>query len=201
MLGLKLIQVSKWVPDQLVPFSGTIQLHGDVIKWKHFPRNWPFVQRIHRSPVNSPHKGQWRGALIFSLICVWINDWVNNREAGDLRHYRAHYDVIAMYLNQCSLMSYNPRGHGLYISIYRIAWATRNCFWATIFPVPLVPGWSCVLDIIYQAKMVAAMQCFLCGSAAGFNNNWGGKANNKTSLHWPFVPWIDQTSGNASHEN
>ena len=57
--------------------------HDDVIKWKHFPRYWPFVRGIHRSPVNSPHKGQSRGALMFSLICVWINGWVNNREAGD----------------------------------------------------------------------------------------------------------------------
>ena len=71
--------------------------HDDVIKWKHFPRNWPFVRGIHRWPVNSPHKGQWRGALIFSLICVWINSWINNREAGDLRRYRAHYDVIVMH--------------------------------------------------------------------------------------------------------
>ena len=47
-------------------------------------------------PVNSPHKGQWRGALMFSLICVWINGWVNNREAGDLRRHRGHYDVIVM---------------------------------------------------------------------------------------------------------
>ena len=70
--------------------------HDDVIKWKHFPRYWPFVQGIHRSPVNSPHKGQWHGALMFSLICAWINGWINNREAGDLRHYRAHYDVIVM---------------------------------------------------------------------------------------------------------
>ena len=76
--------------------------HDDVIKWKHFPRNWPFVRGIHRSPVNSPHKGQWRGALMFSLICVWINYWVNNREAGDLIRYRAHYDVIVMLaLQQC----------------------------------------------------------------------------------------------------
>ena len=56
--------------------------HDDVIKWKHFPRYWPFVRGIHRSPVNSPHKGQWRGALMFSLICVWINGWENNRELG-----------------------------------------------------------------------------------------------------------------------
>ena len=68
----------------------------DVIKWKHFPRNWPFVRKIHRSPVNFPHKGQWRGALMFSLIYVWINDWANNREAGDLRRQHGHYDVIVM---------------------------------------------------------------------------------------------------------
>ena len=70
--------------------------HDDVIKWKHFPRYWPFVRRIHRSPVNSPHKGQWRGALMFSLICARINGWVNNSEAGDLRRYHAHCDVIVM---------------------------------------------------------------------------------------------------------
>ena len=72
--------------------------HDDVIKWKHFPRYWPFVRGIHRSPVNSPHKGQWRGALMFSLICVcaWINGWVNNCEAGDLRRHGAHYDVTVM---------------------------------------------------------------------------------------------------------
>ena len=50
----------------------------------------------HRSPVNSSHKGQWRGALMFSLICAWINGWVKNRKAGDLRRHRAHYDVSVM---------------------------------------------------------------------------------------------------------
>ena len=70
--------------------------HDDVIKWKHFPRYWPFVRRIHQSQVNSPHKGQCRGAVTFSLICVWINDWVNNREAGNLRRHNGHYDVIVM---------------------------------------------------------------------------------------------------------
>ena len=70
--------------------------HDDVIKWKHFLRYWPFVRGIHRSTVNSPHKGQWCGALMFSLICAWINGWVNNGEAGDLRPYRAHYGVTVM---------------------------------------------------------------------------------------------------------
>ena len=54
---------------------------------------------IHRSPVNSPHIGQWRRALIFSLICTRINGWVNNREAGDGRRHHAHYDVIVMNQN------------------------------------------------------------------------------------------------------
>ena len=54
------------------------------------------MAKLCRSPVNSPHKGQWRGAFMFSLICVRINGWVNNGEAGDLRGYRAHYDVIVM---------------------------------------------------------------------------------------------------------
>ena len=70
--------------------------HDDVIKWKHFPRYWPFVRGIHRGPVNSPQKGQWRGALMFSLICAWINRWVNNREVDDLRRHQAHYDIIIM---------------------------------------------------------------------------------------------------------
>ena len=71
--------------------------HDDVIKWKHFPRYSAFVRRIHRSPVNSPHKGQWHGALMFSLIFTRINGWVNKREAGDLRHYRAHHDVTVIF--------------------------------------------------------------------------------------------------------
>ena len=74
-------------------------LHDDVIKWKHFPHYWPLVWGIHRSLVNSPHKGQWHGALMFSFICTWINAHVNNREAGDLRHHCVHYDIIVMLVN------------------------------------------------------------------------------------------------------
>ena len=71
--------------------------NDDVMKWKHFPRYWPFVRGIHQSPVNSPHKGQWRGAVPFSLICASIKYWVNNCKAGDLKRHGAHYDVTAMH--------------------------------------------------------------------------------------------------------
>ena len=70
--------------------------HDDVIKMKHFPRYWPFVRWIHQSLVNSPHKGQWRVALMVSLICDWTNYWANNREADDLRRHCAHYDIPVM---------------------------------------------------------------------------------------------------------
>ena len=62
-------------------------------------------------------KGQWRGALIFSLICAWINAWVNNREAGNLRRHRAHYDVIVMdevrFVSKQASLKYHPvcEGH------------------------------------------------------------------------------------------
>ena len=46
---------------------------------------------IHRSQVNSPHEGQWRGSFMFSLISAWTNGWANHREAGHLRHHRGHY--------------------------------------------------------------------------------------------------------------
>ena len=61
-----------------------------------FLRYWPFVWGIHRSPVNSPHKGQRRWALILSLICAWTKGLINNRDAGDFRRHRAHYNVTVM---------------------------------------------------------------------------------------------------------
>ena len=85
-----------WVAGTRLGTNSNALDHDDVIKWKHFPRYWPFVRGIHRSPVNSPHKGQWRGALMFTLICVCINGWVNNCKTGDLRRNRGHYDVIVM---------------------------------------------------------------------------------------------------------
>ena len=76
--------------------SLAVPQHDDVIKWKHCPCYWPFVWGEFTGPRWFPHKSQWRGALMFSLICVRINSWENNRGGGDLRRSRAHYDVIVM---------------------------------------------------------------------------------------------------------
>ena len=80
-------------------------LHDDVIKWKkNFRVTGHLCGEFTGPPGNSPHKGQWRGALVFSLICVWINGWVNNRDAGDSKRNRPHYDVSVM----CSQHIYLP---------------------------------------------------------------------------------------------
>ena len=79
----RLVQAS-WSSDNDVAFIS----HDYVMKWKHFPRYWPLCGEIN-------HKGQWRGALMFSLICAWTNHWINKRlwDAGDLRPHRAHANV------------------------------------------------------------------------------------------------------------
>ena len=120
------------------------QYHDDVIKWKHLPRSWPFVWGIHRLPVNSLHKGQWRGALMFSLICVWINGWVNNLEACDLRRYRAHYDVTVMLFLQCIRVNdvysqiewYHVSCTGLVLGLRPAN--ERRCYFVTTSPIDRV---------------------------------------------------------------
>ena len=88
----------RWLKYFLVENKQVCLFHDDVIQWKHFPRYWPFVRGTHRSPVSSPHKGQWRGALMVSLICARINGWVNNREAGDLRRHHCDEDMCQFLL-------------------------------------------------------------------------------------------------------
>ena len=88
------------------PFGFSVLLYRRSVVWcmmtssngrNHFSRYRPFVNKIHLSLVNFPHKDQWCGALIFYLICAWTNGWVNNRDSG-LRHSRTHYDVTVVSL-------------------------------------------------------------------------------------------------------
>ena len=103
------------IPRILLVHSPALgQPHDDVIKWKHFPRHCPFMRGIRRSPFNSPHKSQYHGALMFSLICAWINGWVNHREAGDLSSLWRHCDAYNRHqgpiigLARCQLSNNRP---------------------------------------------------------------------------------------------
>ena len=164
-----------------VDFRGMLPLcvpylhsYDDVIKWKHFPRYWPFVWGIHRSRVNSPFKGKWRGALIFSLICAWINGWVNNLKTGDFRRHRAHCDVTVMVIHmhemlccaktytasseiwykQCSVfVSWHVLWVGRSYLYYRVlppCWI-KQTYGNTITPVPVKKPWNTSVNKMYQS--------------------------------------------------
>ena len=102
-----------------------------------FSASLAFVREIHRPPVNSPHKGQWRAGLMFLLICAWIYGCANNRESGDLRRHRVHYDVIVM------LNRYSPSLATEGLSVGHETWS----------PDPFVIRWSkCIGSGVPQSQ-------------------------------------------------
>ena len=76
--------------------------------WKTFHYTWwrhqmeTFSALLAICAGNSPVSGEFPSqrpvtrSFDFFLICTWINGWVNNRKAGDLRCHRVHYDVSVM---------------------------------------------------------------------------------------------------------
>ena len=133
--------------------------HDDVIKWKHFPRYWSFVRGIRRWPVNSPHKGQWRGALMFSLICAWINRWINNREASDLRRHRV---IVMTRKNICQCFWFDC----LLSVVTALNNVIVNSFWSTdgMFP----SNGTCML--LY----CALQRCATIAGCTALLINWNG---------------------------
>ena len=113
----KNFNLNKFVVSFKLIFSGNewifFRLHDDVIKWKQFPRYWPFVRGIHRSRWIPRTKASDADLWCFFFIYAWMNGWVNNGEAGDLRRHRAHYDVTVMYIimlwrSLLSLLTWRP---------------------------------------------------------------------------------------------
>ena len=91
----KVTTISRTIAAQWVGISKDLEdfkiFHDDVIKCKHLPRYKPFVTG------DFPAQRPVTRSFDVSLICAWINVWVNNRVAGDLRRHRAHYEVIILY--------------------------------------------------------------------------------------------------------
>ena len=118
-------------------------LHDDVIKWKHFRLTGPLCGEF---------TGQWRGALMFSLICVWINGWVNNCEAGDLRRHRGHYDVNV--INSAGLQLIGPlriTSSGIGIKIQLFTFKKYHLQMSSINLLPFCLG----LNIFFIIRHVA----------------------------------------------
>ena len=93
-------------PGGKIPFTKSSWRHDvDVTWWRHQMET--FSALLALCARNSPVTGEFPAQrpvtrdLMFSLICTWTNDWVNNRDAGDLRRHRGHYDVTIMtYIKQ-----------------------------------------------------------------------------------------------------
>ena len=100
------------------------RMSSRVTWWRHQMETFSVLLALctGNSPVtvNSPHKGQWRRALMFSLICTWINDWVNKGEAGDLRCHRPHYDVTVMLNTEICSTSVIPVIYAVFLFCHSI---------------------------------------------------------------------------------
>ena len=86
------LEISSAIPD-------------DVIKWKPFPCYRPVVRGIHRSPVDSPHKSQWRGGLMFPLICALVNK--RSSKPSRRRWFETPSRLLWRPCNGCRLISEN----------------------------------------------------------------------------------------------
>ena len=137
MLWLKLNHVSKrgpWCP--IIETTGLAFEDRDnprVTWWRHQMETFSVLLAICAGkspvPVKSPHKGQWREALMFSFIYVRINGWVNAGEAGDLRRHLAHYDVIVIYSDLRGLGRCTDRSHN---NARRIACSLESDLWCSL---------------------------------------------------------------------
>ena len=137
--------------------------HDGVIKWKPFPCYWSFVRGIHRSPVDSPHKGQGRKALVFSLMFAWRNGSAHSRNAGESKRNGLHCDVtvklyIYIYSTHFSILWllmdwwrkcpgyqqpwYWPHSPGIFCSPWSLDWAIQ------VLQMPL-PIWFSVWKLIH----------------------------------------------------
>ena len=109
--------------------------------WRHQMETFSALLAICAG--NSPVPGEFptqrpvTRSFDVSLVCVWINGWVNNGEAGDLRCYRAHYDVTVMLSYSVSPLLIQTKGQAISSNIINVIvteyldFSTRmtNWFW------------------------------------------------------------------------
>ena len=69
-------------------------------------------------------KARDAGLWCFLLSAPWINGWVKNNKAGDLRRHRAHYDVIVMIDSSKGFPCARKQSQGRLI----VDWTPRNNF-------------------------------------------------------------------------
>ena len=105
---------SQWDPSpQLTQIASLDRTHhDDVIKWKNFPPYWPFVREIYRSQ-EIPRKRTGDAERFYLTFA-----WANNRDVGDLRRHRAHYDVTVMITHSTCSFSNQEDQHQIPWSVF-----------------------------------------------------------------------------------
>ena len=183
----------------MVTISKTIHSNTSLWQWwrhqmESFSRYWPFMRGIQRSPTASFHKGQWRGALIFSLIYTWTNGWANNRGAGDLRHHCAHYDVAVMnteILMQNMIISGTV--HSIFLLYEYCCLGKRNLHCAFQMYVDMMQAKMIIRLHIEAAipyehdKLTHIRLCFYQTRSAGTIDQWSNKNH---SPAYNFAPTV-----------
>ena len=160
-----------------------------------FPYYWPFVRGIHWSPLNSPHKGQWRGTLMFPLICAWTIGWVDNREAGDLGRHRAHYDVtvtvwLHLPLPYCQMEKCLYIYAYMYINTYIYVYVYTKSIYACATKFDYLLYW----DITGAPCHIAGQALFCVNIGNGLNNVCNNRFN-YNYLYWIKLRVIWRNSG------
>ena len=88
-----------YVDPQTTSWEG-IDKHKLMTNWSHgniFRVTGPLCGGIQRSPRNSPHKVQWRGALIFFHL------YLNKQLSKQSRHWWFEYPTCSLWRN-CNVM-------------------------------------------------------------------------------------------------
>ena len=151
-----------WLETKPLPKSMLTSDHDDIIKWKHFLQYWPFVLGIHRSPVNFPHKDQWHGALMFSLICALINGGVNNGGAGNLRGL---CNPLWLHCSVSEILQHLPKSkfaaiiqvtilNKFLICSFKVSATSYRGHWVNIILQVLILMWSATCLLVDVANVV-----------------------------------------------
>ena len=125
--------------------------------------------------VDSPHKGQWRGALMFSLTYDWTNNWANNQDAGDLRRHRTHYYVTVMWFTSVSSMVATVSIVELRDSIWFLTWWNKSMGLFTILALYCEGNPSVTCGFPHKGSVTRGFDVFIVDSMNKLLNkesNW-----------------------------
>ena len=169
--------------------------HGDLIKWKYFLRYWPCVREIHRWLVVT-HKGQWRGDLMFSFMCIWRKGWAKHQDGDDLSRHRAHHDIAVT-------LSLPQIGHKS-VLMHVIVWCRRGdkpLQWRHNGPDGVSnhrrPG--CLFNRLFRPRSKKTSKLLVTGPCAGnspvtgeFPAQWASNAENVSIwLRHQAISWCN----------